>query len=70
MANKRITVTNETDTGRNTNFHDNRTGDDMTRQQFVDKIKQGKYPNYHVRDINGVETPVSNPDPDTNNNLG
>lgn len=67
---KRIKVTNETDTGRNTNFHDNFTGTDMTRQQFVNEIKQGNYENYHVRNINGIDTPVSNPDTKTNNNLG
>lgn len=70
MARKRITVTNETDTGRNTNFHDNYTDKNMTRNQFVKEINNGNYPNYHVRIINGVETPVSNPDKSTNNNLG
>lgn len=66
---KRVTVTNENDSGRNTNFHDNFKGTDMTRQQFVNQIKNGNYENYHVRTINGVETPVSNPDSKTNNNL-
>lgn len=70
MSRKRITVTNETDTGRNTNFHDNYTDKNMTRNQFVKEINNGNYPNYHVRIINGVETPVSNPDKSTNNNLG
>jgi hypothetical protein len=69
MANKRIKVTNETDTGRNTNFHDNRTGEDMSRAQFVKKIEQDQYDNYHVRKINGVKTPVSNPDGKEGNNL-
>ena len=57
---KRITVTSETSTGRNERFHDNFTGTDMTRSQFVNQIKQG----------NGVPTPVSNPDKTRNNNLG
>ena len=69
LARKRVTVTNENTTGRNTNFHDNYTGEDMTRKQFVDKINNGDYPNYHTRKINGIETPVSNPDNSTNNNL-
>lgn len=69
MANKRVTVTQESDTGRNQRFHDNRTGADMTRVAFVRKIEQGNYPNYHIRDINGVKTPVSNPDGSENNNL-
>ena len=42
----------------------------MTRNQFVNQIKQGNYENYHVRNINGVDTPVSNPDNTRNNNLG
>ena len=66
---KRIKVTQEEDSGRNTNFHDNFTGNDMTRQEFVNEIKNGNYPNYHIRNINGIETPVSNPDPNRNNNL-
>lgn len=67
---KRVSVTSETDSGRNVRFHDNRTGADMTRAQFVNQINRGAYPNYHVRMINGVPTPVSNPDDSENNNLG
>lgn len=70
MSRKRVTVTNETPTGRNTNFHDNYTNVDMTRQQFVNEINKGNYNNYHVNKINGVDTPVSNPDKSINNNLG
>jgi hypothetical protein len=66
---KRITVTQESDSGRNERFHDNYTGQDMTRGQLVREIERGNYPNYHVREINGVKTPVSNPDSTTNNNL-
>lgn len=66
---KRITVTREDSNGRNTNFHDNCTGADMTREQFVRQIKRGNYDNYHVRVINGVPTPVSNPDRSNRNNL-
>ena len=69
MGRKRVTVTKETDTGRNTQFHDNRTGEDMTRPEFVRKIEQDQYSDYHVRKINGVKTPVSNPDDKKNNNL-
>ena len=65
-----ITVTNESNTGRNENFHDNFFNLDMDRKQFVKQIKQGNYPNYHVRNINGIDTPVSNPDKTRNNNLG
>lgn len=67
---KHITVTHESNTGRNEIFHDNYTGQDMTRAQFVRQIRQGNYDDYHVRTINGVATPVSNPDKTRNNNLG
>ena len=69
MARKRVTVTQESSTGRNQKFHDNYIGNDMTRGQFVNQIKQGNYTNYHVRNVNGVDTPVSNPDKTRNNNL-
>ena len=67
---KRVTVTRESDTGRNTGFHDNVTGNDMTRQQFVRNIIDGAYDGYYVRDINGIPTPCSKPDNKTRNNLG
>lgn len=66
---KRISVTQESSTGRNERFHDNYTGANMTRNQFVRQIQQGNYDNYHVRNINGVPTPVSNPDRSQRNNL-
>lgn len=67
---KRVSVTHESSSGRNMRFHDNYRGTDMTRAQFVKAIKRGNYANYHIRNINGVETPVSNPDSTKNNNLG
>ena len=70
MARKRITVTSESSTGRNEHFHDNYTDTNMNRRDFVNAIKNGEYPHYHIRTINGVETPVSNPDKTKNNNLG
>lgn len=70
MARKRVTVTQEKPSGRNQKFHDNYTGSDMNREQFVRAIEQGDYPNYHVRNVNGVKTPVSDPDGSENNNLG
>jgi hypothetical protein len=69
MANKRVTVTQESGSGRNQRFHDNRTGQDMSRAEFVRQIERGNYQKYHVREINGVKTPVSNPDKSQNNNL-
>ncbi|MBE5867949.1 MAG: hypothetical protein E7293_03195 [Lachnospiraceae bacterium] len=67
---KRISVTKESDSGRNIHFRDNYTGADMTRNQFVRQINNGNYENYHVRNINGIATPVSNPDRSSKNNLG
>lgn len=67
---KRISVTSQNSTGRNMTFHDNYTGTNMTRSQFVNQIQNGNYSNYHVRNINGVATPVSNPDSSNRNNLG
>ena len=69
MARKRVTVTKEKDSGRNEKFRDNYTGGEMTRNQFVNKIKQGRYPKYHIRKIDGIPTPVSNPDKTRDNNL-
>lgn len=69
MARKRITVTKESKSGRNEKFHDNYTGKDMTRAQLVKEIKNGNYDNYHIRELNGIKTPVSNPDSSKNNNL-
>ncbi len=70
MARKRVSVTRESDTGRNQKFHDNYSSADMTRSQFVREIESGNYSNYHVRKVNGIKTPVSNPDSTRNNNLG
>ena len=67
---KRIKVTSENDSGRNLKFHDNYTGKDMTRAHFVKEIEKNNYDNYHIRKINGIKTPVSNPDYKEGNNLG
>lgn len=66
---KTVIVTGEEESGRNQNFHDNKSGKDMTRAQFVKEIESGNFPDYHVREINGVKTPVSNPDTKEGNNL-
>jgi hypothetical protein len=69
MAGKRVKVTAETESGRNQKFQDTRTGEPMTRPEFVRKIEGGEYTNYHIREINGIKTPVSNPDQSEGNNL-
>lgn len=70
MPKQRITVTKESDTGRNLGFHDNKTGENMSRAQFVKKIEQGDIKGYHVRKVNNVKTPVSNPNGRESDNLG
>ena len=65
----RLKVTEEGPTGRNEKFEDTRTGQRMTRREVVKKIESGQYEDYHVRKINNVKTPVSNPDTTKNNNL-
>lgn len=65
----RVVVTQETDTGRNKQFKDTKTNETMSRAQFAKAIEQNKYSDYHVRVINGVKTPVSNPNSTSNDNL-
>ena len=67
---RKVVVTKESESGRNQKFKDTGSGRTMNRQEFVHKIVNDKYPDYHVRRINGVLTPVSNPDKKKGNNLG
>lgn len=70
MSKKSVVVTKETSTGRNINFRDTSKGKDMSRSEFVKQIEKGNYPEYHVRKINNIKTPTSNPDKSSRNNLG
>ena len=67
---KSVKVIQEGFTGRNLKFQDKKTGRTMSVKKFVKAIEDGKYQGYHVRKINGVKTPVSNPDGKEGNNLG
>ena len=67
---KPIKVTKESSTGRNQRFENRKTGKEMSRSEFVKDINKGEYEDYHIRNINGIETPVSNPDGKEGNNLG
>lgn len=69
MSRKRVSVTKESQIGRNQKFRDNYTKQEMSRAVFVKEIQKGNYDNYHVRTINGIKSLVSNPDANTNNNL-
>ena len=66
---KSVIVTSESESGRNQHFHDNKSGRNMSRPEFVQQIEQGKFHDYHVRKIHGLKTPVSNPDGREGNNL-
>lgn len=70
MSKPRVSVNRQDENGRNLTFHDNQTGRNMNREQFVTSINNGNYSDYHVRNINGIPTPCSNPDESKNNNLG
>lgn len=70
MPKKPVEVVRESDSGRNTRFRDTDTGREMSRPEFVKEIREGNYPGYHVRRVNDVPTPVSNPDGKDRNNLG
>lgn len=67
---KNIRVTSESSSGRNQKFVDPTSNRTMTRAQFADKIENGQYSGYHVRNVNGLRTPASNPDRSEGNNLG
>lgn len=70
MIRKKVVVTEESDSGRNLEFQDINSRRIMSRPQFVEQIEKGKYPDYCVKKIHGLKTPVSNPDESENNNLG
>lgn len=65
-----VIVLEESSTGENLSFLDVGTKKFMTKKQFVSEIKNGIYPGYTVKRINGVETPVSKRDRLNFNNLG
>jgi hypothetical protein len=66
---RNIKVIDESESGRNLSFYDPKRNTTMTRQEFVQEIRKGNYEDYHVRIINRVATPVSNPDGKEGNNL-
>lgn len=64
---KKIQVVSESETGRNERFLVGKKT--MSREKLVSSIENGNHPDYHVRNIDGVKTPASNPDSSKNNNL-
>ncbi len=65
---KKIIVTHESKTGRNTRFRVPGQGE-ISRRELAQQIRNGDHPDYHVRVLNGLATPVSNPDRSKGNNL-
>lgn len=66
---KTVVVIEESESGRNLEFIDKKNNKTMSRTEFVKKIENGTYNDYHIRKINGIKTPVSNPDGKEGNNL-
>lgn len=64
---KPIKVISENKNGRNLRFKVGQKT--MSRARLAKSIDNGNHPGYHNRMINGVKTPVSNPDKSKNNNL-
>lgn len=58
----KITKLTETKTGRNKDFK-------ITRAELVRQIEKGVHDNLHIRIINGVKTPCSNPNKKSKDNL-
>lgn len=66
---KPIIVLEENKSSRNELFFDLILRTTLTRSEFVTKIKEGDYPAYTVKVINGINTPTSKPDSRETNNL-
>jgi hypothetical protein len=69
-ANKPIIVLDESRTGRNEVFYDVAQKKSLSRSELVSAISSGRYSGYSLRNINGLETPVSKTDGQELNNLG
>ena len=65
-----VIVLNENKNCKNLSFYDFNKKQIMERNEFVAMIKNGKYPNYDIRVINGEEIPTSKKDLSSKNNLG
>ena len=62
----------ENETGRNILFQNIQNHEIMSRKEFVNRINNPNssyHENYIVKEINGIDTPVSKPDRNKNNNL-
>ena len=72
MKNKKLRMTQETDTGLNTKFVNIESGRQVTREHVIKQIEKGNpsYSDYHVvKNPNGPNYVRSNPDGKAKNNL-
>lgn len=60
----------ERKSGMNVLFYDISQKEVMTKQEFLNRIKEKKYPNYTIKNVKGEEIPVSKKDRFKFNNLG
>ena len=67
--NKSVIAASEDRKGRNHAFTDVQSGKSFSREEFVQLIEAGRFPEYHIRVINGIKTPVSNPNHKLTDNL-
>lgn len=62
MTNHTVIVVN--DDMNNEIFKDMDTGTLMSREEFIQKIKDGVYPGYYVYEREGIKTPCTNLNPE------
>ena len=67
---KPVIVLDESISGRNEIFYDIAQKKALSRSEFILAIRQGHYLGYFVKEIDGLETPVSKSDGKDMNNLG
>lgn len=60
----------ENRTGANILFYDVKNRLEMNKDEFLQMIKSGKYPNYSIKTVNDIEFPISKRDRFKFNNLG
>lgn len=66
----KIVVIKESKKGKNLSYFDIENKIVLSKQEFVDSIRDGKYPRYEIRIVDGDEIPTSKKDKDVPNNLG
>jgi len=69
-SSRRVIVLKQNEKGRNELFYDTEKRLLLSCEEFVVLIHSGKYPDYTVKEINGLPTPVSKRDSRSTNNLG